>query len=338
MSTNRRTPVSYRCSFCGKSRQQVRRLIAGPGAVYICDECVDLCREIIEEERSSLTQPHDDTSTAPTPSLEEGLREFGVRAFFMGLPTASGPTQTDMPSPTNVEVIRAWEASGDRVRDFDDQGDGARRWLLNPTIFELLGEPKGKRILDAGCGQGYLCRLLAKRGARVTGVEPALPWYAAAVAQEEAEPQGIEYMQADLSTLALTHPHLQGTFQVVIANMVLIDIPDYIAAICSCAAALVPGGVFLCTLLHPCFEESSVSWPEKRSVETREYFDHIVREQRIGYLFHRPLSSYINALLDAGFTLRRMVEPRVSAEGADLLGNDRDRYIPSYVALSLTKG
>jgi hypothetical protein len=40
----------YDCSFCGKSQDQVRRLIAGPGAVYICDECVDLCREIIDEE------------------------------------------------------------------------------------------------------------------------------------------------------------------------------------------------------------------------------------------------------------------------------------------------
>jgi hypothetical protein len=97
MPRNRRTPVSYRCSFCGKSQQQVRRLIAGPGGVYICDECVDLCREIIEEERSSITQSHDDTSTAPAPSLEEGLRDFGVRAFFMGLPMVAGPTLTDMP-------------------------------------------------------------------------------------------------------------------------------------------------------------------------------------------------------------------------------------------------
>ena len=38
-----------KCSFCGKSQKQVRRLIAGPG-VYICNECVDLCREICEEE------------------------------------------------------------------------------------------------------------------------------------------------------------------------------------------------------------------------------------------------------------------------------------------------
>ena len=40
----------YRCSFCGKAQHEVRRLIAGPGSVYICDECVELCREIIEED------------------------------------------------------------------------------------------------------------------------------------------------------------------------------------------------------------------------------------------------------------------------------------------------
>ena len=38
-----------KCSFCGKSQKQVKKLIAGPG-VYICDECIDLCNEIIEEE------------------------------------------------------------------------------------------------------------------------------------------------------------------------------------------------------------------------------------------------------------------------------------------------
>ncbi|MEA2400802.1 MAG: ATP-dependent Clp protease ATP-binding subunit ClpX, partial [Thermoleophilaceae bacterium] len=37
------------CSFCGKSQRQVKKLIAGPG-VYICDECIDLCNEIIDEE------------------------------------------------------------------------------------------------------------------------------------------------------------------------------------------------------------------------------------------------------------------------------------------------
>jgi len=50
MSSTRGGRVHYRCSFCGKGQEEVRRLIAGPGSVYICDECVQLCREIIEEE------------------------------------------------------------------------------------------------------------------------------------------------------------------------------------------------------------------------------------------------------------------------------------------------
>ena len=50
MASNRSKRTQYHCSFCGKSRDQVRRLIAGPGSVYICDECIELCREIIEEE------------------------------------------------------------------------------------------------------------------------------------------------------------------------------------------------------------------------------------------------------------------------------------------------
>jgi ATP-dependent Clp protease ATP-binding subunit ClpX len=48
-SSSKGTKVPYRCSFCGKSQEQVRKLIAGQG-VYICDECINLCQEIIEEE------------------------------------------------------------------------------------------------------------------------------------------------------------------------------------------------------------------------------------------------------------------------------------------------
>lgn len=54
MANTRSGKPQYRCSFCGKSQEDVRRLIAGPGAVYICDECVDLCREIIDEDDVNL--------------------------------------------------------------------------------------------------------------------------------------------------------------------------------------------------------------------------------------------------------------------------------------------
>jgi ATP-dependent Clp protease ATP-binding subunit ClpX len=59
------TKVPYRCSFCGKSQEQVRKLIAGQG-VYICDECINLCQEIIEEEM--LEQPKTKPAAAKLPN------------------------------------------------------------------------------------------------------------------------------------------------------------------------------------------------------------------------------------------------------------------------------
>lgn len=44
------TPPDYHCSFCGKDRDEVTRLVAGPHGVYICNECVDACRAILDEE------------------------------------------------------------------------------------------------------------------------------------------------------------------------------------------------------------------------------------------------------------------------------------------------
>ncbi len=46
-----------RCSFCNKTQDQVRKLIAGPNGAYICDECVDICSEIIEEEFQDDPEP-----------------------------------------------------------------------------------------------------------------------------------------------------------------------------------------------------------------------------------------------------------------------------------------
>ena len=56
-SPGKRQAIVYRCSFCGKSQEQVRRLIAGPNAVYICNECVALCQEIIDEESALHPAP-----------------------------------------------------------------------------------------------------------------------------------------------------------------------------------------------------------------------------------------------------------------------------------------
>jgi len=54
----RGTQPRYQCSFCNKSQDQVKRLIAGPSSIYICDECVELCQEIIREEAPTKPKHH----------------------------------------------------------------------------------------------------------------------------------------------------------------------------------------------------------------------------------------------------------------------------------------
>src|SRR5690554_7183496 len=65
-----------KCSFCGKTQDQVRRLVAGPG-VYICDECIDLCQEIIEEEFEDASEL--ELKDIPKPSeIKEILDQYVV--------------------------------------------------------------------------------------------------------------------------------------------------------------------------------------------------------------------------------------------------------------------
>lgn len=65
------------CSFCGKSQHEVRKLIAGP-SVFICDECVDLCNDIIREELQDAA-PKNESATLPTPTeLRETLDEYVI--------------------------------------------------------------------------------------------------------------------------------------------------------------------------------------------------------------------------------------------------------------------
>lgn len=76
--TSRGGRVFYRCSFCGKSQEEVRRLIAGPNGVYICDECVQLCQEIIQEE-APPRRPTPMLTQIPTPKqLYEQLSQYVI--------------------------------------------------------------------------------------------------------------------------------------------------------------------------------------------------------------------------------------------------------------------
>jgi ATP-dependent Clp protease ATP-binding subunit ClpX len=70
--------AEYRCSFCGKRQDQVKKLIAGQKGVYICDDCVALCNEIVDEELSGTARPE------PTPRRNSWLDR--LRRMAVALP------------------------------------------------------------------------------------------------------------------------------------------------------------------------------------------------------------------------------------------------------------
>src|SRR5262245_22478423 len=136
---------------------------------------------------------------------------------------------------TNESAIGQWARTPrEALAATAVDGDFAKRHLLNADVVRLLGEVAARRVLDAGCGNGYLSRILASRGAHVVGVEPAQALYEFAVAAEADEPRGIRYVQADVCAM----PDLGAPFDAVVASMVLQSVPDWREALRACVSAL----------------------------------------------------------------------------------------------------
>ncbi len=126
-----------KCSFCGKSQKQVKKLIAGPG-VYICDECIDLCNEIIEEELAEAGEVKLDELPKPA-EIHDFLDQYVV-----------GQSQTKR--TLSVAVYNHYKRiqAGER-RGGGDNGDGIE--IAKSNIL-MLG--------PTGCGKTYLAQTLAK--------------------------------------------------------------------------------------------------------------------------------------------------------------------------------
>ena len=77
-----------KCSFCGKSQEQVRKLIAGPG-VYICDECVDLCNEILDEELLDTNGAAAASQPAPRSAISARRAATGMNTDHCAPPSAA---------------------------------------------------------------------------------------------------------------------------------------------------------------------------------------------------------------------------------------------------------
>jgi 2-polyprenyl-3-methyl-5-hydroxy-6-metoxy-1,4-benzoquinol methylase len=222
---------------------------------------------------------------------------------------------------TNEAAIRRWNdtATTDALEATAEDGDFSKRHLVNPGLLRLLGDVGGRRVLDAGCGNGYFSRLLATRGAQVVGLEPTATMCGFAQEKEAELRQGVTYVQAGLTDL----PDLGEPFDAVVCSMVLMAIPDWKPAMRACVDVLRPGGRFVFAIVHPAFEMLYPTWREHGEYRVERYLEEYEIPGGAAADFHRPLSAYFNELAALGCTLREVIEPgldpAVAAEGEPAL-------------------
>src|SRR5690349_13268167 len=132
-----------KCSFCGKSQKQVKKLIAGPG-VYICDECIDLCNEIIEEELAEAGDVKLDELPKPA-EIDEFLDQYVIG-------------QDEAKRTLAVAVYNHYKRiqAGDRARPEGREGRESREETVELTKSNIL------LLGPTGCGKTYLAQTLAK--------------------------------------------------------------------------------------------------------------------------------------------------------------------------------
>lgn len=242
-----------------------------------------------------------------------------------------------------------WDDSADAWADFVRTGlDYTREYMNNPAMFEMLGNIKGKRILDLACGEGYNSRLMAGKGAKVTGVDFAKTMIDLAIRKEKEEKLGIDYYVSDASDLSVLK---EGTFDIAACFMALQDIENYQKAVKEVHRVLKGNGRFVFVIPHPCFEvriidgrriggwvyEGETGVKDKETALNQKlnktplyytidrYFDTCsdvidwnmdrLTEHFKTTAFHRTLTDYADALNDAGFKVSRLKEPLPTQEG-----------------------
>ena len=217
---------------------------------------------------------------------------------------------------------RSWDNAADAWVEHADTSD-YQNLFLQPRMLALAGDVSGRRVLDLGCGEGAYSRELARRGARVTGVDGSRTLIE--VARQRASTAGLELDYRCLNASALDGL-ADSSFDLIVASMLMMNVEDYDGAIREAHRVLVPGGALCMSITHPCFSAPVSDWIGGKGRKAQyyavdRYFERIAWEDRIAPTFktptlrrHRPLEDYMKGALDAGFVLRELQEPMATAD------------------------
>jgi ubiquinone/menaquinone biosynthesis C-methylase UbiE len=182
--------------------------------------------------------------------------------------------------------------------------------ILPLALHEMEG---ASRVLDIGCGDGQISRLLAANGIDVVGIDPT--WNQIRVAAERGG--GAGYLRATADAL----PFPDASFDAAVACLVFEHIDAVDEAIAEVARVVRPGGWFAFFLNHPLLQTPGSGWIDDHVLDPPEQYWRIgpyliesesVEQVELGVyirFIHRPLSRYLNALYEHGLVLERMVEP-----------------------------
>jgi len=225
-------------------------------------------------------------------------------------------------SESDDTSTRSWDAIADDWVAHADANDYRLHYLM-PRMLAMLGDVRGRDVLDLGCGEGGYARELARRGARVIGIDGSARLIEIARRRAAAESVDVTFIQANANALAAVE---SASCDLVVAAMSLMDVEDYAGAIRETDRVLRANGELVMSITHPCFSAPVSRWVRGEAGELEhfavdQYFARTAWDERITSAFrtpvlrrHRPLEDYMRPPLERGFVLRDFHEPSVNDE------------------------
>lgn len=208
-----------------------------------------------------------------------------------------------------------------------------------PATLSLLPDVKGKRVLDAGCGPGVYAQWLTERGASVVAVD-ASPRMVELAKQRLGQRLGqtVDVRRADLSEpLAFLD---SSAFDIVLSPLVLEYIEDWHKTFAEFYRVLRPAGHFVFSVTHPFsdyihFESNNYFATELVGCEWRGFTPVRVHMPS----FRRSLGAILNPLIEAGFSLERIVEPKPTKEFKEADPKDYEELsrLPGFLCIRARK-
>jgi 2-polyprenyl-3-methyl-5-hydroxy-6-metoxy-1,4-benzoquinol methylase len=224
------------------------------------------------------------------------------------------------PSDHNEISRRAWDANAEHWdARMGDEGNDFFNLLCWPVLASFLGVQPGSQVLDIACGNGLTSRRLAALSAHVTAFDFAANLIARAKSRPNPDSR-ISYLVMDATDEAQLLSLGEHKFDSALCNMALFDMPEIEPVFKALRKLLKPHGVFAFSLMHPAFNNPSVThvmeeWDDgqiqtRYAVKVYYYLNQFLSEglalrnqPRPQLYFHRPLKNYMITAFQNGFVL-----------------------------------